>query len=90
MIEGPDFPSYGYWLNQGATALREDFYLNHLNSLNHHFWGDVSSRYIQKVAGIQLNPNGDDITNVNIRPNFIKKLSFAEAWHNSVNGKIFV
>ena len=90
MIEGPDFPSYGYWLNQGATALREDFYLNHLNSLNHHFWGDVSSWYIQKVAGIQLNPNGDDITNVNIRPNFIKKLSFAEAWHNSVNGKIFV
>ncbi len=90
MIEGPEFPSYGYWLKQGATALWENFYLNHLDSLNHHFWGDVSSWYIQKIAGIRINPNGDDITNINIKPNFIEKLSFAEAWHNSVNGKVFV
>lgn len=90
MINGPEFPSYGYWITQGATALWEDFYLDHVDSLNHHFWGDVSSWYIQKVAGIRLNPYGDDITRVDIKPNFIDTLTFAEGWHNSVNGKIFV
>ncbi len=90
MIEGPAFPSYGWWIEQGATALWEDFYLTRRNSMNHHFWGDVSSWYIQRVAGIQVNPYGDDFAKINIKPAFIEKLSFAEAWHNSVNGKVFV
>lgn len=90
MIEGPGFPSYGFWLQKGATSLWESFYPEHLDSLNHHFWGDVSAWFISYVAGIRINSECDDISRVDIRPNFIEKLSFAEAWHNSVNGKVFV
>ncbi len=90
MIKGPAFPSYGWWIEQGATALWEDFYLQRRNSLNHHFWGDVSSWFIQRIAGIQVNPNGDDFDKIIIKPSLIEQLSFAEGWHNSVNGKVFV
>ncbi|MBQ8228487.1 MAG: family 78 glycoside hydrolase catalytic domain [Clostridia bacterium] len=90
MISGPGFPSYGYWIDQGYTALCESFHLKGFESLNHHFWGDVSSWYLQQVAGIRVNPNRDDLQRVDIKPNFIDTLTFAEGWHNSVNGKIFV
>ncbi|MBQ8782633.1 MAG: family 78 glycoside hydrolase catalytic domain [Clostridia bacterium] len=90
MISGPGFPSYGYWIEQGYTALCESFHLKGFESLNHHFWGDVSSWYLQQVAGIRVNPNRDDLQRVDIKPNFIDTLTFAEGWHNSVNGKIFV
>ncbi len=90
MINGPAFPSYGYWIEKGYTALCESFHLEGFESLNHHFWGDVSSWYIQKIAGIRFNPFGDDHKRVDIRPNFIDTLTFAEGWHNSINGKIFV
>ncbi len=90
MINGPEFPSYGWWIEQGATALWEDFYTDHVDSLNHHFWGDVSSWYIQKIAGIRVNPAGNEFNRIDIKPTFIEKLTFAEAWHNSINGKVFV
>ncbi len=90
MISGPGFPSYGYWIKQGYTALCESFHLKGFESLNHHFWGDVSSWYLQKVAGIRVNPNRDDVSRIDIKPNFIESLTFAEGWHNSVNGEVFV
>lgn len=90
MIEGPDYPSYGFWLNKGATSLWESFTLGHIDSLNHHFWGDISAWYIKAVAGIRINPSFNDVSRVDIRPNFISKLSFAQAWHNSINGKVSV
>lgn len=90
MISGPAFPSYGYWIEQGYTALCESFHLKGFESLNHHFWGDVSSWYLQQVAGIRVNPHRDDVARIDISPNFIESLTFAEGWHNSVNGKVFV
>lgn len=90
MINGPEFPSYGWWIEQGETSLREDFYKNHVNSLNHHFWGDVSSWYIQKIAGIRYNPNGDNLNRVDIRPDFIERLTFAQGRYKSIKGEISV
>lgn len=92
MINGPAFPSYGYWVKQGYTSLCESFHREDQEheSLNHHFWGDVSSWYLQKIAGIRVNPNRKDFTRIDVAPNFIDSLTFAEGWHNSVNGKIAV
>lgn len=88
MIKGPDFPSYGWMLDQGATSLWESFYPDHRDSLNHHFWGDISAWFIKSIAGIDYNPDCRDTKRVDIRPNFIGDLDFAQAYHICPHGKI--
>lgn len=90
IIVGPDYPSYGYWFLNGATSLWEDFYPEKRNSMNHHFWGDVSAWFIKAITGIQLNPDCKNIKRIDIKPNFIEKLSFAEGFHDSPEGRIAV
>lgn len=92
MITRPDFPSYGNWIKRGATTLWEGFHEEggYVDSLNHHFWGDISHWFISAIAGICVNPNADDITYFEIKPNFIKKLQNASAWHKAPCGKISV
>ena len=92
MITRPDFPSYGNWLKRGATTLWEGFHEEggYVDSLNHHFWGDISHWFISALAGIRVNPNSDDVTYFEVKPNFVEKLQNASAWHNAPSGKISV
>lgn len=88
MIVRPDYPSYGNWLQRGATTLWEKFWPTERDSLNHHFWGDISGWFIQCIAGIRLNPTGRDVNTVHICPNFIEALDHASAYHIAPAGKI--
>ena len=83
MITTSDFPSYGHWLELGATSLWEDFRTEKVkvNSLNHHFFGDISNWFISKIAGIRVNPNCNNIREIDIRPCFIGALNDAQAFH---------
>ncbi len=84
---------YGHWVKQGSTTLCESFKAfdsPYVDSRNHHFFGDISSWFIQQLAGLKPNPNGDDITHFEISPNFAKTLSFAKAEYDSPFGKISV
>jgi len=92
MITRPDFPSYGNWAARGATSLWEEFWREDKpdTSQNHHFFGDISSWFIQKVAGIVPNP---DLTNVNsilVEPHFVECLDYAKASYEAPKGKINV
>ncbi len=90
MIARPDYPSYGNWIERGATTLWESFYPESKkpDSKNHHFWGDISAWFIKRLAGINLNPCGNDISCVDIKPSFVKALDNASAYHISPGGKI--
>lgn len=89
MIIGPDFPSYGYLIEKGATTLWESFFPDDRRaSLNHHFWGDISAWFIKCLAGIRFNPQGNDITSVDIRPSFVEALDHAEGYYTAPMGKI--
>jgi alpha-L-rhamnosidase len=92
MITRPDFPSYGNWVKRGSTTLRESFLPtdDDVDSLNHHFWGDVSAWFYTYLAGMRINPTGKDITNVDIKPLFPEKLDSVNAYHNLPDGKISV
>lgn len=94
MITRSDYPSYGMLLGYGYTSLPEDF-LNadekeHPNSLNHHFMGDIISWFIQRVAGIRVNPRRTSPDNFDITPSFISSLNFAQAYYTAPCGKISV
>lgn len=88
MITRPEFPSYGYWLEQGATTLWESFDQSRYDSLNHHFWGDISAWFIKWLAGLHFNPTGTDTTQVTIRPSFVQALDYAEAHYDAPLGRI--
>lgn len=83
-----DFPSFGYWLDRGATTLWEAF--NRLKeeegvfvredggrilSLNHHFWGSVTAWFYRTLAGIDILT----AERVTIAPHFIQGLNRVRA-----------
>ncbi|MCL2051604.1 MAG: glycoside hydrolase family 78 protein [Lachnospiraceae bacterium] len=85
MITQPSFPSYGWWVSQGATTLWEDFRTDYISSRNHHFWGDISHWFIRHLAGINYHLNV-----LNILPRFPRKMEFAEGFHFAPQGEIRV
>ena len=90
MITREDFPSYGEWLKRGATTLWENFIPDSVDSMNHHFWGDISAWFIKCITGIQLNPNKNDANEIMIAPSFVTALDHASAYHITPRGKISV
>ena len=90
MITRPDYPSYGNWIERGATTLWENFAPDGVESMNHHFWGDISAWFIKNVAGINLNPGERDASTLKIAPAFLTELDSASAYHESPEGRISV
>ena len=92
MITRPDYPSYGNWVARGATSLWEVFQPEGTDaaSLNHHFFGDISSWFIQCVGGVVPNPRADDVNSLLIAPHFVEQLSHAEAKYTAPAGEISV
>lgn len=92
MITRPDYPSYGNWVRRGATTLWEDFHPEggRVNSLNHHFWGDISGWFIQALLGIRVNPRGKSVDEVDLRPSFIPQLTHAQGHHRLPAGDLSV
>jgi alpha-L-rhamnosidase len=88
MITREDYPSFGNWVVRGATTLWENFDPTSVLSMNHHFWGDISAWFIKAIAGIRLNPNKNDVYELEIAPNFIGALYHASAYHIAPSGKI--
>lgn len=82
---------YGYWIENGATSLWESFSVGHgADSKNHHFLGDISSWFIQELAGLKINPHMDDCSYFEVSPNFISVLSYAKAHYHTPLGKLEV
>ena len=51
LLSRKDYPSFGYWAEQGQTSLCEDFELT--NSLNHHMYSCISDAMIRTFAGFR-------------------------------------
>ena len=94
MITRKDYPSYGMFLDYGYTSLPEDFLppeeIEHPNSLNHHFMGDIISWFIQRVAGIRVNPRNTSPDDFDITPDFIPNLDHVSAFYDAPCGKVEV
>ena len=89
LITRRDPPSYAWMIDAGLTTLSEKIMPN-MNSQNHHFFGDISALMIEYFAGIRINPEEKSAKTVRIAPVFCKSMSFAEAYHDSVAGRISV
>lgn len=84
-------PCYGSWVRLGATTLLETFPYDDgrdVGSQNHHYMGDISSLFIQEIAGIKPNPSMKNISEFEISPLFITKLNSAEGYYDSKYGRL--
>ncbi len=92
LITQETFPSYGYLIAHGATSLWETFHRIEENSpsLNHHFFGDILSWFLQTVAGIRVNPRGCDPNEICVSPAFIASLSHARGTYDAPAGRVEV
>lgn len=91
MITKKDAPSYRNMIDLDGTALFESLIPNGSNeSRNHHFYGDIVHLFIAKIAGININPNMNDIHEVLVKPIIPERISSASADYSFENGKISV
>ncbi len=88
MITKKEYPSYAHLIEQGETTLVESFQPDGkpCGSHNHHFFGDIGRWFIKCVAGL----NVLDFQNIEIKPSFIKQLSYASAYYELPQGKVSV
>ncbi len=79
-------PSYGHWVEQGATTLWEHW--DGHSSLNHIMFGDISAWMYKYLAGIRLDNQNPGFKHVRIHPLPPKDLAWAEGQHESMYGPI--
>ena len=91
IITGTGRTCYGYWVKRGFTTLCESFLDVDgpgLDSRNHHFFGDISSFMIRKIAGIRPNPDLADRDAFAIVPHIPKDLESATGSFQRADGAL--
>ncbi|MBT3192437.1 MAG: family 78 glycoside hydrolase catalytic domain [Verrucomicrobia bacterium] len=80
------YPSWGYMLENGATATWEHW--NGKASRIHNCYNNIGSWLIQGLAGIRPDPENPGFKNAIIKPAFLKEISYVNGSHESVYGTI--
>lgn len=85
------FPSWGWWMVNGATTLYENWPVDAKSdiSLNHIMFGEVSAWFYKALGGIKPDPANPGFRNILLEPHFVKGLNQFEASHVGPNGLIF-
>lgn len=92
LITSTHHTCYGNWVLNGDSTLRENFKpVGHeaFDSLDHHYFGDIASWLIRKVAGLCYGESLGYGSLIEIRPQFINALSYAKAKYDSYDGECY-
>ncbi|OGX91019.1 alpha-rhamnosidase [Hymenobacter coccineus] len=84
------YPSWGWWIVNGATTLHENWPLDAKSdiSLNHIMFGEIGAWLYKGLAGIQPDPQQPGFKNVVLAPHFVAGLNQFEASHQGPYGII--
>lgn len=85
-----DYPSWGWWIKNGATTLYENWNIQsaHDISLNHIMFGEIGAWLYKGLGGIKPDPEKPGFKHVFIEPHFVEGLESFEASHIGPHGKI--
>lgn len=81
-----DFPSWGHWIEQGATTLWECW--DGAGSRNHHMFSDIGAWFYGTLAGIRPDPAAPGFHRVIVAPEPVRDLSRVQAHHDCRYGRI--
>ncbi len=84
------YPSWGWWIVNGATTLYENWRIDAKNdiSLNHIMFGEVGAWLYKGLGGIKADEQNPGFKNVILQPNFVAGLDHFEARHDGPHGAI--
>ena len=88
IITAKGFPSYNYWLEDGATTLYERW--DKTESRNHHMYSYFMAWLMHTVLGIESDEKHPGFEKIDLHPTFFDGLDFAEGHCDTVRGKIAV
>jgi alpha-L-rhamnosidase len=80
------FPSWGYWIEKGATTLWQNW--DGTQSRNHVMFGSIDEWFYKAIAGIRPDPGKPGFRRVIIYPEFIDDLEWAKGSYDSWRGTI--
>ncbi|MDR6845178.1 glycoside hydrolase family 78 protein [Flavobacterium granuli] len=86
-----DFPSWGYWIKNGATTLYENWPLDvekNDASLNHIMFGEIGAWMYKGLGGIFPDEEIPGFKHILLKPNFVTGLDSFEAKYQSSYGEI--
>jgi alpha-L-rhamnosidase len=84
------FPSWGWWIRNGATTLFENWPIDAKSdiSMNHIMFGEVGAWFWKALAGLRPAEDAPGFATVRVEPHFVKGLDRFEAEYLSVRGRI--
>jgi len=84
------FPSWGWWIQNGATTLYENWDIDASSDIsrNHIMFGALSGWLYRGLGGIAPDENAPGFKNILLKPNFVEDLDVFKATHDGPNGKI--
>lgn len=84
------YPSWGWWIVNGATTLYENWDITSENdiSLNHIMFGEISAWYYKALGGIKPDPEHPGFENILLEPHFVEGLDQFETMHKGPYGTI--
>ncbi|CAN5398925.1 glycoside hydrolase family 78 protein [soil metagenome] len=85
-----DFPSWGWWIKNGATTLYENWPIDAQSdiSMNHIMFGEIGAWMYKALAGIKPDPEQPGFKNILLEPHFVEGLNQFEASHDGPFGTI--
>ncbi len=84
------YPSWGWWMQNGATTLYENWNIDSRYdiSLNHIMFGEIGAWLYKGPGGIKPDPQKPGFKNILLQPHFVSGLDHFEASHNGPYGQI--
>lgn len=83
------YPSWGWWIANGATTLYETWKIETTTlSRNHVMFGEISAWFYKVLGGIHIDETEPGFYSVIVKPHFVKSLAHFSATYNSGNGEV--
>ncbi|MFH4967430.1 family 78 glycoside hydrolase catalytic domain [Gaetbulibacter sp. M240] len=84
------YPSWGWWIKNGATTLFENWKIEGSRALsrNHVMFGAISGWFFKGLGGIRPDESAPGFKHIQLKPNFVKPLQSFESTYNSIHGPI--
>ena len=90
LASSDEYPSWGYWISNGATTLYENWDLSAEAdlSLNHIMFGEIDAWYYKALGGINIDENNPGFKNIILKPHFVEGLNDIKVSHEGPYGNI--
>ena len=85
-----DFPSWGWWIKNGATTLYENWPIDAISdiSMNHIMFGEIGAWYYKALGGIKPDPAMPGFKNILLQPHFVEGLAEFKASFKTPQGEL--